>query len=270
MATFQMNYLSTMLGMQTNFSVFFPSYQPSRDNADASIREIYPRGRRYPVLWLLHSDAGDDSEYLKNTNIMRYAQAAGIAVVMPCGYNMMYSDDPTGQKFMKLITRELPVLCSSYFPFSDRREDNYIGGVSLGAYGALKAALSEPGRYSGALLIDGGFGKDMTGGFLQKIRSLAAEQGLVPPSPLDDALPEEMELYGAAQKNVEAGGPLPKILMAWGEHSDTAEFSRSGAEALAELGYDVTKKEYAGRTRGWEFWDAALKDALARWLPANA
>ena len=269
MATFQMNYLSAMLGMQTNFSVFFPSYEPSKDNAGKTIPEIYPRGRKYPVLWLLHGDTGDDSEYMKYTNIVRYAQAAGIAVVMPCGYNMMYSDDPTGQKFMKLVTRELRVLCCSYYPFSDRREDNYIGGVSLGAYGALKAALFNPGQYAGAILIDGGFGENMTDGFLRKIRSLAAEQGLIPPSPLDDALPEETELYGAARRNIETGAELPKILMAWGENSETAAFSRSGAAQLAELGYDVTEKEYAGRTRGWDFWDDALKDSLAQWLPKH-
>lgn len=269
MATFQMNYLSTMLGMQTNFSVFFPSYEPSEENAGSTIREIYPRGRKFPVLWLLHSDTGDDSEYLKNTNILRYAQAGGFAVVMPCGYNMMYSDDPTGQKFMSLITRELPVLCRSYFPFSERREDNFIGGVSLGAYGALKAALTRPELYAGAILIDGGFGKNMTGGFLRALRELAAAQGLTPPSPLDDARPEEIELCGAARRNIEEGAELPKILMAWGEKSVTAEFSRSGAEELAALGYDVTKREYAGKGRGWDLWDAALKDALSRGLAVD-
>ena len=229
MATFQMNYLSTMLGMQTNFSVFFPSYEPDKANASQSIREIYPRGRKFPVLWLLHGDSGDDSEYLKYTNILRYAQKNGLAVVMPCGFNMMYSDDPTGQKYMKLITRELYVLCRSYFPFSDRREDNFIGGVSLGAYGALKAALSEPGQYAKAVLIDGGFDEDMSGGFLEKLRALAAEQGLVPPSKFDDAPVEEMELYGKAKK-------------------------------LAEEG--MTQKEYAGMARSWDLWDTALKDAL--------
>ena len=266
MATFQMNFLSFSLGMQTNFSVFFPSYEPSKDSAEKTIGQIYPRGRKYPVLWLLHSDAGDDSEYLKYTNILRYAQKRGVAVVMPCGYNMMYSDDPTGQKFLKLVTWELPILCRSYFPFSDRREDNFIGGVSLGAYGALKAALNEPEQYAKAILIDGGFGENMTDGFLRKLRDLAREQGLVPPSKLDDAPQEEMELYAAAKKNAEEGVPLPKILMAWGENSETAAYSKDGADALSKLGYDVTKTEYAGQGRGWDLWDAALKDSLERWL----
>ena len=266
MATFQMNYLSTMLGMQTNFSVFFPSFEPGKDDAEKSIGELYPRGRKFPVLWLLHSDTGDDGEYLKYTNILRYAQKRGIAVVMPCGYNMMYSDDPTGQKFLKLVTRELRVLCRSYFPFSDRREDNFIGGVSLGAYGALKAALFEPEQYAKAVLIDGGFEENMTDGFLHALRALDEKQGLVPPSPLDDAPPEQMEPYAAAKKNAEEGVRLPKFLMAWGEESETAAYSRTGAEKLAALGYDVTQKAYAGMGRGWDLWDAALKDALSQWL----
>ncbi len=266
MATFQMNYLSTMLGMQTNFSVFFPSFVPSGENADKPPAELYPRGRKYPVLWLLHSDSGDDSEYLKYTNILRWAQEKEIAVVMPCGYNMMYSDDPTGQKFLQLVTRELYILCRSYFPFSDKREDNFIGGVSLGAYGALKAALTAPDQYAKAVLIDGGFDEAMQDGFLKKLRGLAAAQGLVPPSRLDDAPDEEMELYAAAKKNAESGVLLPEILMAWGENSETAADSRRGAEKLAQLGYAVTKKEYAGASRGWDFWDTALHDALKSWL----
>ena len=103
MATFQMNFLSFSLGMQTNFSVFFPSYEPSKDSAEKTIGQIYPRGRKYPVLWLLHSDAGDDSEYLKYTNILRYAQKRGVAVVMPCGTSHPGVEEVVRSRWLEIV-----------------------------------------------------------------------------------------------------------------------------------------------------------------------
>jgi putative tributyrin esterase len=256
MATFQMNYLSMKLGMQTNFTAILPDG---------------PKGEKHKVLWLLHSDTGDDSELLKYTRILRYAERMNMAVVMPCGYNTMYSEDPFGQKFTELFTHEQRVICQNYFPISSRPEDNYIGGISLGAYGALKAALMNPELYSAAVIIDGGFGTDMKNGFLARICSNAEEEGLIAPYMLDDATDENIELYDAAVERVKSTDNPLKLFWAWGSENDvTREYSRTGAQALKELGFDVSDKEYEGYGRNWDFWDMALRDAVETWLPAHS
>ncbi len=268
MASFQMNYLSMKIGMQTNITVILPGDSPQNFKAAADFRGLYPRERRHKTLWLLHSETGDDSEILRYSGILRYAEKQGFAVVMPCCYNWMYSDDPLGQKFFELFTHEQRVICQNYFPLSDRREDNYIGGISLGAYGALKAALTYPERYSAAVIIDGAFGRDMKAGYLERIREKTAAMGLVPPSIQDNAPPEKAELYDIAVKSASERKALPKIYWAWGsENALTGSFSREGAAALGELGYHVDSKEFTGCGSGWDFWDAALRDAACEWLP---
>ena len=191
-----------------------------------------------------------------------------IAVVMPCSYNTMFTDDPQGHKFFELVTHEQRVICHNYFPLSSRREDNYIGGISLGAYGALKAALYHPEYYSSAIIIDGGFSNDMKNGFLKKIRSHSANNGLIPPVPLDDALPESMEMYDIAKQRAAENKVLPRFFWAWGsENPVTAKESKDGMDELKKLGFDVYAKEYAGCGRDWDFWDLALRDAIETWLP---
>ncbi len=268
MATFQMNYLSMKIGMQTNFTVILPGDSTLKFKTADSFSGLYPRNRKYKTLWLLHSEEGDDSEILRYSGILRYAEKLGFAVVMPCCSNWMYSDEPSGQKFFELFTQEQRIICHNYFPLSDKREDNFIGGVSLGAYGALKAALTYPGYYSAALIIDGAFGKNLKSTYLERIRTETASLGLVPPSIQDEAPPEKAELYDIAVKMAADRNALPEIYWAWGsENTATGVFSRSGAEALKELGYIVKTKEYKGCGRGWDSWDPALCDAVCEWLP---
>jgi len=267
MATFQMNYLSMKIGMQTNITAILPSYKPQYGDTPSIYKNIYPRDRKFKVLWLLHTDSGDDAELLKYTGILRYAEKTNLAVIMPCGYNAMYSDDPKGQKFFELITHEQRVICQNYFPISSKREDNYIGGISLGAYGALKAAVTYPDYYSSAIIIDGGFGPDMQNGFLANLRSDAISKGTIPPIPQDDAPAETIELYDTAGKASEKGS-LPRLFWAWGRDNHvTKKDSSEGAQELKKLGYEVYAKEYEGCGRSWDFWDLALRDAIENWLP---
>ncbi|MBR2843221.1 MAG: hypothetical protein IKF06_08100, partial [Lachnospiraceae bacterium] len=113
MATLQMNFLSFTWGMQANFSVFLPSLVPTKDYAKESYEEIYPRDVRFKTLWLIGSEYGDDSEFLRNSGIARYAQEHNLAVVMPCTNNKLYSEDPKGQKFIRHITEELWTVATS-------------------------------------------------------------------------------------------------------------------------------------------------------------
>ena len=193
MATLQMNILSMKLGMQSNFTVILPSFRPGVD-AGKELSELYPRDVRFRTLWLLPSEYGDDIEELHYTSIQRYADETGIAVVMPAPLNRMYSNDPTNQKFIDYITEELWSLGHGTFALSYKKEDNYIGGFSLGAYGALKAALRNTDKYSKVFMIGGVFEENIKDGYFRDINARIAEQGLIPHLPLDDALPGDEEL----------------------------------------------------------------------------
>ena len=263
MAILQMNILSLRLGMQMNFSVYLPSYVPSKENAEKSYSEIYPRGEKLKTLWLLPSEYGDDAELVNNTAILRYAQKAGIAVVFPCPLNRQYSNEYPGQKFLDFITDELWTVCHGTFALSEKREDNFIGGVSLGAYGALKGAMRNPEKYSRILLIGGACEENLKEGYLKAVNERIAEEGLIPHLPLDDAPEGDSEILPAAKALMESEKPKPEITISFAAEDPLAPYAKTAAETLAQLGYRVRAKEYPDTGDSWDFRDLALKDALS-------
>ena len=68
-----------------------------------------------------------------------------MAVVMPSGENSFYCDSAlTGNYYGTFIGRELVEFTRNSFPLSDRREDTFIGGLSMGGFGAIVNGLRNP------------------------------------------------------------------------------------------------------------------------------
>ena len=147
------NFLSKYLGMQTNVTMCLPSFSFADVMSDR--KEVYVQGMKYQTLYLLHGGSGDDSDYVNFSNIVRYADDHKLAVVMPCDYNGEYTDVPKGPKYLKYIMEELIPLTRAFFPLSDKREDTFVGGLSMGAAGAMKIALTYPELFSAALILSG-------------------------------------------------------------------------------------------------------------------
>lgn len=96
------------------------------------------------MLYLLHGLSDNHSCWLRRTAVDRYAEEYGIAVVMPEVQRSFYCDMAHGPAYFTYIADELPQICQRLFRLSDKREDTFIAGNSMGGYGALKAALSRP------------------------------------------------------------------------------------------------------------------------------
>src|SRR5690606_9636460 len=153
MALIKMNFQSKALWKQTNVTVFLPSYSFEDSRAGKEVR--YVPGVKFQTLYLLHGGLGDDSDYVTYTNIVRYADEAKLAVVMPCGYNSSYTDAEDGAGYFTYIAEELPEICGAYFPLSNKREDTFVGGLSMGSHGAMKLAIVHPERFAAALMMSG-------------------------------------------------------------------------------------------------------------------
>jgi len=258
MATLQTNILSMKLGMQSNFTVILPSFIPGVD-AGKDYDVIYPRGVRFRTLWLLPSEYGDDQEPMKYTSIARYADETGLAVVMPAPLNRMYSNDPGNQKFTDYITEELWSVCHGTFALSYRREDNFIGGFSLGAYGALKCSLRNPDKYSKVFMIGGVFEEGIKDGYFRDINSKIASDGLIPHLPLDDALPGDEELI------VPSGAVLPSAAVYYAAEDPMAAYSKRAADNLKKTGFETLCREFKCAD-SWSFRDEALRDAVCSFI----
>ena len=267
MAILQMNFLSMKLGMQTNVSVFLPSFAPSPEAAGKTDAELYPAGRKYPALWLLADETGDDSQWLRLSAIADLAQKYGFAVVMPCPYEKLYSEEDPGQKFTSYITEELWTICTGMFPICTDRECSCIIGAGLGAYGALKCALTAPERFSKAVMIGGAYEDGLKEGYLQDLKAEMAANGLIPPLALDDAPADDAELRVKAAALKAEGRQLPDVLVCWAKGSPLAAYARRAAKNLEADGFDIallTKDE----EDSWSFRSEALKQALD-WISAE-
>ncbi len=145
--TFESQYLNG----NTQVSVILPD-KPRGISPEA----FYRSGKRYKVLWLLHGTCGDNSDWIRRTNIELYAAEKNLAVVMPSALNSNYSnweDTMLGYHMYDYLTEELMPLIYGWFPVSDRREDNFIAGLSMGGRGTIKYAVNHPQRFAAAAVL---------------------------------------------------------------------------------------------------------------------
>ena len=144
------------LQRRTSISVILPA-----DNLHflKDMEEIVPQP--YKILYLLHGLYGSDDIFLANTSIQKFAEDNGIAVVIPSGENSFYVDHEKSHRFYgEYIGQELLDITRNIFPLSDKREDTFIAGFSMGGYGAIRNGLkysqnfAKIGMISSALITD--------------------------------------------------------------------------------------------------------------------
>jgi putative tributyrin esterase len=257
MAVIRMNFLSKKLNMQTNVTICLPSY--SFADRMQGREDVYVPGMKYQVLWLLHGGTGDDSDYLHFSNIVRYADDNKLAVVMPADYNASYTDDPQGAKYYTYVVEELPKMCRAFFPFSDKREDNFIAGLSMGAGGAFKCAVAHPEMYGAALCMSGG-------GRGPEARNNVDRTPLPRFAGAADDPVNDPWNYVAEQ--VKKGLKMPKFFFTCGTEDELAYPDYlTTSQKLIDLGCDVYREEVPGYGHEWDFWDLTLRKAIKEWLP---
>ena len=254
MAVIKMNFLSQALGMQTNVTICLPSY--SFADRLSGREEVYVPGMKYQVLWLLHGGSGDDSDYVNFSNITRYADDNKLAVVMPADYNASYDDDPNGRaKYRTFVAEELPKVCRTMFPLSDKREDNFIAGLSMGGGGTGKISINYPENYAAALIMSSGGG----------LNDPRPRPGMPAMAPRDPKGPEK--LRNLAIENIRSGKKVPQYFVTCGGDDGALEGAKFAYSFLKEQGYDVCFEEVPGYAHEWDFWDLTLRKAIKKWLP---
>jgi len=137
MGVIQMDFLAESLNIATSVHIILPMPR----HAGVQVKPL-------PTLILLHGMGDDDSAWLRKSNIERFATEAGLAVIMPDGELSCYENMVHGQKYADFITKELPAVMRACFPLSDRRDENFIAGCSMGGCGALKLGLAAPENWS--------------------------------------------------------------------------------------------------------------------------
>lgn len=251
MAHLVVDYYADALGVQTRMHVLLPQRLAAG---------------KAKTLYLLHGMSDDEGTWMRRTSIERYAEEKGLAVVMPDGGLGWYTDMYRGLAWFKFISGELPALCRRFFPIlSDKREDTYIGGNSMGGYGALKCALRAPRTFSKVISLSGALDAADT-----------AINNTVPATrrywedvfgPAEDVSGSENDLFAAATALTDPA-LRPRIYMWCGTEDFLYAQNTRMRDHLRALGYDLMYEESPGDHQ-WRHWDKKIADALDWLLPGE-
>jgi len=211
------------------------------------------------VLYLLHGLSDDASAWQRYSSIETVAAGYGLVVVMPSVGRSFYIDQPNGQKYFSYLTEELPHYLVDVFGLAPRREDTLIAGVSMGGYGAFKAALLRPELYAAAASFSG-------------VLSLAILQTM-PDDPRRDEfafLFRGLEKLAGSEHDPAvwlkraAQNPslLPRLFIAVSRQEDIYPLSGMFHAACQSLGVQAEYHEEDGG-HDWFFWDGQIRRFLA-------
>ena len=140
MAFFRCDVMSESLGMATSVLVTMP------DTGDLAAA---------PVVYLLHGLTDNCTGWLRYTQAEHLARTHGAILIVPEVQRSFYTDMTYGLPYFTYVSEELPAVCRRMFGLGAAREKNYIFGLSMGGYGAMKCALTYPDRYAGAASFSG-------------------------------------------------------------------------------------------------------------------
>jgi putative tributyrin esterase len=249
MARITCDFYSEALQCSTSISVILPQQVGVLES-----EEVPDFGKTYPTLYLLHGLSDDHTIWSRRTSIERYADSYGIAVVMPAVGRSWYTDMEYGHDYFTYVSRELPKVVQSMFPLSSKREDNYIAGLSMGGYGALKTAFHFPENYRAAASLSGAvdvverlsdFKKDFPAIFGNRQVEASGD-----------------DLFHMAKVLVESDSPRPFLYVNCGTEDHLYEANLRFRDHCGEIGLDVMYEEFPG-THEWGYWDQHIQKVLA-------
>ncbi|MBE6584566.1 MAG: esterase family protein [Ruminococcaceae bacterium] len=249
MAFIQFHFFSEALGMQSEAYVIIPQRKTSGQIGV----ESQSSNEKYKCLYLLHGLSDDHTIWMRRTSIERYADKYGICVVMPCAHRSFYSNMDCGLKYYDYIAHELPSLICEFFNVSSRREDNFVAGLSMGGYGALKIALRDPDKFCAGAGLSAV--TDVKSPYRKEFLSSIFGKG--------NSAPDEDDLFLLAD-NCANNPNRPKLFMACGTEDGLYPENVRLRDTLNSLGYDLFYTEEHGN-HNWEFWDKHIQGVL-EWM----
>ena len=250
MALMQVHSFSEALKVQTTIYVIMPEA--------AQGIGIKASGEAEPpkVLYLLHGYSDDHSIWLRRTSVERYAAAHNLAVVMPAVNHSFYCNEAMGERYWDYVAEELPAVMQRFFRLSDRPEDTFVAGLSMGGYGAMKLALTFPERFGAAASFSGAVDiaeRSSVRASTEQTR-IFGDVSAIPGS--------DNDLFHLLEKNAKATRK-PRLYVSCGTADFLYHQHQKFVPAAKKADWDVTAYEEADVGHEWAFWDREI----AKFIP---
>lgn len=260
MALVDVTFYSNALNRQVAYKALIPIDGPMALGAE---RDNTP----LRTLYLLHGIMGSSGDWLACSRVANWAGAQRIALVFPAGDNSFYVDQEASNSYYgDYIGRELVEETRRMFPLSHKREDTFIGGLSMGGYGALRNGLKYHETFGGIIAL--------SSALIQETAIASTEQSewsFGKRSYYESVFGDLTKLAGsdkdiaALVQGIQAQGAVyPRIYIACGTEDFLIENNRRCHAMLQEAQVEHEYLESPG-VHDWAFWDDYIQKALA-WM----
>lgn len=267
MALMHVTYFSEALAGQSEFYMALPNDVPPFITEG---NPHYQRGMK--TLMLLHGYGGGASDWVMGSSIQELAARYHLAVIMPNGRNSFYlNHEATGGQFASFAGEELLGYARKSFHLSEKREDTFIGGYSMGGFGALRTGLAYSHNYSKIMALSSAL-------IIHQLKDMSPED----PSPMANyayyaQVFGDLKTAGDRDCNPEVlicrklaeGEPVPDIFLACGTEDSLVEANRAFRDFLKENGVAAQYHESTGK-HDWTFWNQCLEPAIQWMLDKDA
>ncbi|MDF2985520.1 MAG: putative esterase [Eubacterium sp.] len=257
MALVQVNFFAETLKRQVNFNALIPI-----DIVGVSAQK--PEERPMKSLYLLHGYSGNHMDWICGTKIQELSNKYKIAVFMPSGDNCFYLDDADlGAFYGEFIGKELVEITRKMFHLSNKREDTYIGGLSMGGYGAIRNGLKYAGNYSRIIALSSAL-------ITKGIAGIPTDfKGPIADYPYYRRVFGDLDQLIGSDKDPEAliadlrkrNADIPKIYMACGTEDFLINENRDYHNYLASENIEHTYVEDSG-VHDWNFWNKYIEKGI--------
>ncbi|MDK2808798.1 MAG: putative tributyrin esterase [Clostridiales bacterium] len=262
MALLQINYFSEALMKITTFHIYLPNdLQPMMMEGNAHYK------RKTKTLFLLHGFSGNTTDWMTNSMAQQLSLQYNLAIVMPSGENSFYLDGKgTGRAYARFLGEELVSYVSKTFGLSNQKEDLFIGGLSMGGFGAIRTALFYHETFSKAVALSSALIIHNIMGMKPGERDDIADYDYYVSTfgdltKLSESVNNPEYLI---KRNKEENRDIPALYMACGTEDFLIEENRSFHDFLQKEGVPVCYQESPG-IHDWNFWNTYLEPAI-QWL----
>ena len=230
-------------------------------------RIILPAGydraaHRYPVLYLLHGLTGDDTDWETKTRIDEYARQYQLIIVMPDAGNSWYTNSigRPNNRYEDYIARDLVREVDDRYRTLRLRTARFIGGLSMGGYGAMKLGLRYPQTFFFAASFSGAFGPVRTGvGANDRWPKAAVDEFNEIFGPVGSESRTANDISTVIAKADPKIAPFPYFDC--GTEDALLESNREVGAQLQKAGFRFEYRERPGRHE-WTYWDHQVREML--------
>lgn len=203
-------------------------------------------------------------DWLCGSKIQELSLTHNIAVFMPSGENNFYLDDvDKGELFGEYVGQELVDFTRKMFPISTKKEDTFIGGLSMGGFGAIRNGLKYNDNFSRIIALSSALITKNIAGIPEDFKDPVADYKYYRRvfGDLNELLGSENDPEALVLDLKKKKADIPKIYMACGSEDFLLRENHDYRDFLVKENVDLTYVESPG-VHDWNFWNEYIEKAL--------